>query len=120
MDRLAALHLLEEAAQQCRYGKPERTDELKQALRTLLTPATKPHTIDFWNVLASGDAHRFQSADQALGWIYTSLGIPRDPAVAQTIWERLYEAQLTPEFREERAGWMQAVKTATHRARSSR
>lgn len=104
MNRLAALHLLEEVTQASRYDKPERNDELRQALRALLSPKSKRALVQFWQALDDDSIHRFGHIDHLLSGIYRDLDLKRDPAVAHAIWGRLYEARLTPEMRRARGG----------------
>lgn len=72
-----ALYALEEAVQDCRYGKPERTFAIRFALAYLysLRPGDRVPFVAMWRALHGwNDLHRWREADQALAVLYRRLG----------------------------------------------
>jgi hypothetical protein len=90
-----ALCALEEAVQQSRYGKPERSFALRFALAYLYArnPGDRGPFEDLWRELDGwNDLHRWRYADCALSRIYQRVGRTRDEAIADQFW-RIAQAQ---------------------------
>jgi hypothetical protein len=90
-----ALCALEEAVQQCRYGKPERSFALRFALAYLYArnPGDRAAFEDLWRALDGwNDLHRWRDADRALARIYQLVGRERDEAISDQFW-RIAHAQ---------------------------
>jgi hypothetical protein len=88
-----ALLALEEAVQECRYARPRPTFALRFALAYLWAyrPADRKPFDAFWRMLRAGHSPWSHArADGALAEVYRALGVPRDPALSDRMWDRRF------------------------------
>ena len=84
-----ALLALEEATQECRYGKVPRTYAVKFALAYLWTLSGKERRPfdELWKALDDDDqTWRYRRADHALSHICWAVGVDRDHDVLMRVW----------------------------------
>lgn len=89
--RTKALLALEDAVQECRYRKPRRSFAIRFALAYLWATSRcdRQHFDTLWAALGQQRTPWSHSgADNALGWIYRSIGVERPDHIAQEMWRR--------------------------------
>jgi hypothetical protein len=87
-----ALLALEEAVQECRYGRPRRSFAHRFALAYLWSRSRGDRAPfdEYWQALgADHSPWSFSVADNALLGIYQALGVGRDHQVAHRLWSEM-------------------------------
>lgn len=87
--RAKAILALEEACQECRFGRVRRTFAIRFALAYLwsLANGDRAPFIDLWRALDdANDLFRFQHAERALRVICGRVGVEHDDAQGMAMW----------------------------------
>lgn len=91
-----ALMALEDAVQECRYRQPRRSLALRFALAYLWSQsgAERRHFDALWAAIgAEKSPWSYSVAENALGWVYRAVGVARDDAVANKLWQEWSERE---------------------------